>query len=369
MIKQELGPEATVLTQRNTSGFLGRLMGHSVVEVTALAQSVGVASEEIGARREPVASPHVSPDEIGPPLTPALDDYRDRLKRFAVQEQSDSHLESMIQQHPQGPDTQLSSTLFQLFADLIDADVDDRFARDFVEEIMRHSTPAQLTNADVVREKAAVLLKEQIRTTLPIETHASNRRVVALIGPTGVGKTTTIAKLAANLRLREKRRVGLITVDTYRIAAVDQLRAYADIIDLPMEVVTTPREMRDAVLKLSDLDIVLVDTAGRSPHDEIQIQELKAMLTEARADEVHLVVSGVCHSRHLIRLVEHFRPTNPTSLLLTKLDEATAYGHLLPVLCDSGLPISYTTHGQNVPDDIQPADPARLVEHVLSTDG
>ena len=103
-------------------------------------------------------------------------------------------------------------------------------------------------------------------------------RVVALVGPTGVGKTTTIAKLAANYRLREKRRVGLITVDTYRVAAVEQLRTYADIIDLPMEVVATPREMREAVARMSHLDLVLMDTAGRSPRDEVKIQELKSML-------------------------------------------------------------------------------------------
>ncbi len=101
------------------------------------------------------------------------------------------------------------------------------------------------------------------------------RRLVALVGPTGVGKTTTIAKLAANFHLREHRRVGLITVDTYRIAAVEQLRTYADIIDLPMEVVSTPREMRQAVERLSDLDLILMDTAGRSPRDEVKIQELR----------------------------------------------------------------------------------------------
>ena len=141
---------------------------------------------------------------------------------------------------------------------------------------------------------------------------------------------------------------------------------YADIIDLPMEVVTTPREMRDAVTKLAELDIILIDTAGRSPHDEIQIQELKAMLGEARADEIHLVLSSVYHAKHLLRVAEHFQLVSPTSLLLTKLDEATSRGHLLPVLCDSGLPLSYTTHGQNVPDDIQAAEPLRLVEPVVA---
>ena len=114
---------------------------------------------------------------------------------------------------------------------------------------------------------------------------------MALVGPTGVGKTTTTAKLAAHFRLHEHRRVGLITVDTYRIAAVEQLRTYADIIDLPMEVASTPDEMRQAIGRLADLDLILMDTAGRSPRDEVQIQELKSLLVEAQPDEVHLVLS------------------------------------------------------------------------------
>src|SRR6185369_7670036 len=127
--------------------------------------------------------------------------------------------------------------------------------------------------AAVVMNRVAEYLESEISVSGPIQTEANKCRLVALVGPTGVGKTTTIAKLAANFRLREKRRVGLITVDTYRVAAVEQLRTYADIIDLPMQVVSTPREMRDAVNSLSSLDLVLLDTAGRSPHDEVKIQE------------------------------------------------------------------------------------------------
>ena len=118
------------------------------------------------------------------------------------------------------------------------------------------------------------MIEDEIPVAGPIHMQPGQRRLVALVGPTGVGKTTTIAKLAANFRLKEKRKVGLITVDTYRIAAVEQLRTYADIIDLPMAVVANAREMREAVAKMSDLELVLMDTAGRSPRDEVKIQEL-----------------------------------------------------------------------------------------------
>jgi len=185
------------------------------------------------------------------------------------------------------------------------------------------------------------------------------------VGPTGVGKTTTIAKLAANYRLREKRRVGLITVDTYRIAAVEQLRTYADIIDLPMEIVATPEEMHQAVARMANLDLILMDTAGRSPRDEVKIQELKSMLAEAKPDEVHLVLSSVASAGTLSKMAEQFATVGTTALLLTKLDEASSLGNLLPLLRSSRLPLSYLTHGQNVPDDIAPAESARLARVVL----
>lgn len=368
LVRDELGPAAQVLsTESKPSSLWARLTGRRFVEVTALADEPAsqVAAPEASA---PLPAPAVPVPAVS--LSSAdgsiSEDYRSRFKQYASEQTSESLLESLVRKHEPQRSPGLTSTLFQLFTDLMDADVDERFARELIEEIQQHSTPAELSDFGAVKAKAVSRLEGRIHTAPTIGAYANERRVVALVGPTGVGKTTTIAKLAANLRLRDKRRVGLITVDTYRIAAVDQLRAYADIIDLPMRVVTTPREMRDAVATLAELDIVLIDTAGRSPHDEIQIQELKAMLTEAQANEIQLVLSSVASARHLTRLVEHFAAVRPTSLVFTKLDEAVSYGHLLPLMCDRNLPISYTTHGQNVPDDIQPADPPRLIESMLA---
>ncbi len=364
LIQQEMGPDATVLgTEAKSAGIWNRLMGNQLIEVTAmLPPDQNVVDVETR-----VETPSQIEDALATPsidhATSFAESYRDRFKQFAADEQPASLLESIMGQQER-LSNQLPATLFQLYNDLIDSDVDDRFARELIEEVQRHSTPAELSSMQRVVEKTSAILVGRIDTVPQINTY-QDRRIVALIGPTGVGKTTTIAKLAANLRLRDKLRVGLITVDTYRIAAVEQLRAYAQIIDLPMEVVTTPREMRNAVTKLSDMDVVLIDTAGRSSHDEIQIQELKSMLAEAHTDEVQLVLSSVASARHLTRLVEHFGVSKPTSLLLTKLDEATNHGHLLPLVCGR-LPVSYTTHGQNVPDDIQPANPQRLVESILN---
>jgi flagellar biosynthesis protein FlhF len=179
--------------------------------------------------------------------------------------------------------------------------------------------------------------------------------VVALVGPTGVGKTTTIAKLAAHYRLREKCRVGLVTVDTYRIAAVEQLKTYAEIMDVPLEVVATPLQMRDALQRLSGLDLVLIDTAGRSPRDAVRLAELRRLLAESQADEVHLVLSAVAGADTIDVACEAFSTVGASALILTKLDEAVSLDWLPALVARHRLPLSYTTSGQNVPDDIQPA--------------
>ena len=233
----------------------------------------------------------------------------------------------------------------------------------------RSAIRGRLADAALVKARVAELLEDEIKVTGPITTEADKCRVVALVGPTGVGKTTTIAKLAANYRLREKRRVGLITVDTYRVAAVEQLRTYADIIDLPMEVVATPREMREAVARMSHLDLVLMDTAGRSPRDEVKIQELKSMLSEAEPDEVHLVLSSTAGAKSLISTAEKFADVGTTALLLTKLDEAHSLGHLVSLVRECRLPVSYLTDGQNVPDDIQVAERGAMAERVVGIGG
>jgi flagellar biosynthesis protein FlhF len=135
-----------------------------------------------------------------------------------------------------------------------------------------------------------------------------------------------------------------------------------------MHVVSTPREMRETVQRMSHLDLILLDTAGRSPKDEVRIQELKAFLGEAAADEVHLVLSAVAGAKTLEQTAERFTAVGATSLILTKLDEANGLGNVLPLLRSGGLPLSYLTDGQNVPDDIQTADPHRLAKMILEVE-
>jgi flagellar biosynthesis protein FlhF len=260
---------------------------------------------------------------------------------------------------------QVPAELFQVFTELIDAEVEDDVARDLIYKLKRTATPGQLGDANAARALLTALVESEIRCREPISPKSGRRRVVALVGATGVGKTTTIAKLAANFRLRSGIKLGLVTVDTYRVAAVEQLRTYAEIIDLPMKVVTNPLEMRRALDELSGLDLVLIDTAGRSPKDELQIQELKSLLAEAQVDEVHLVLSMTSSRQSLEAAVDKFKAAGTTSVILTKLDEASGMGAVLSLARRVDLPISYLTAGQAVPDDIEPAHPRRIARLIL----
>jgi flagellar biosynthesis protein FlhF len=374
LIRADLGPEAAVLHTRELNrGLMGRLFRGRQIEVAASA-SVEVPSHFACAAaysQAPAANVQLADNtQIAEP--PPLDvDYRAKYReavRLQFSPELDELHDRVKQIYSDGGGSSSSSvpdSCFHAFTDMIEAGIEESMCRSLLERARRGLNGDGPGNSDELKQRLVRLVAEELPSTGGIRVVPGKRRVVALVGPTGVGKTTTIAKLAANFRLRERRRVGLVTVDTYRVAAVEQLRTYADIIDLPMEVVSTPREMREAIARLSDLDLVLVDTAGRSPRDEVKIQELKSMLGETEPDEVHLVLSCAASAQSLATTAERFTPVGVTSLLYTKLDEATSLGHLLPSTQLSGLPISYLTDGQNVPDDIQACESMRLAQRIF----
>jgi len=194
-------------------------------------------------------------------------------------------------------------------------------------------------------------------------------RIIMLVGPTGVGKTTTIAKLAARAKLNDRQSVGLITLDTFRIAAVDQLEKYAQIIGLPLKVATHADELRDAVeeFEAQNMDLIFVDSAGRSPRDEVKMAELREFLAVLPDAEVHLVASTTTQSRTIESTANRFGSLGFHMLILTKVDETVSFGSLISTLIAIGRPVSFVTDGQNVPDDLMPCDPERLSDLVLKT--
>jgi len=365
LVRKDLGPDAAVLHTREVPAgrLFGWLRGARQIEVTASA-GVNVPSRLPRRPQADSAAPAVRaptpPTALTPrPLAPFPEEVKGQLTDLQAM------LQELCRNSRRGGQGDLPETLFRLFTDLIEADLGEDLARELVDRVRQLAPDSELADPVLIKARVARLVEEEIAVSGPIALAPERCRLAALVGPTGVGKTTTIAKLAANYRLKQKRNVGLITVDTYRIAAVEQLRTYADIIDLPMQVVSSPREIREAVRRMSALDLVLMDTAGRSPRDGIKIRELKAFLTEAGVDEVHLVLSSVASARTLEQTAAQFAAVGTNRLILTKLDEATGLGNVLPLLRSSKLPLSYLTNGQNVPDDIETAQSGRVARLVL----
>lgn len=191
-----------------------------------------------------------------------------------------------------------------------------------------------------------------------------HQRVQIFIGPTGVGKTTTLAKLAARYSLYQEQKVGLVTLDTYRIGAVDQLRTYADILTLPLEIAMTPREFKEALERLKNCDVVLVDTAGRPPDNKPMLAEIKGFIDAVAEKDVYLVLSSPNRCQDLLRAVERYKCLNFNRLIFTKLDETICPGVIVTVTAAAGVPIRYITTGQDVPEDLELADPVVLARRI-----
>jgi flagellar biosynthesis protein FlhF len=382
MVKGALGREAVILHTRTLRrGGLWGLGARAVVEITATADArVGAIRQRV--REDHAASPatrRAREDVV--PAPPATD--RDRASApppdlcREVRE-----IRSMVQDllTRRAPDSlpDLPAELLEYYTRLIGQHV----AAELVHDILLRASrgPAAVPGWDQhgmplapppgrpasLEEELLRCVSELVPPAAPLQLTAVGRpTVAALVGPTGVGKTTTLAKLAANMKLNEGRRVGLITLDTYRIAAVEQLRTYAQILSVPLTSVLTPQEMREAVRGMSDLDLILIDTAGRSQRDQPRIAELGGFLEAARPDQVHLVLSSTSSEQTIRQAIESFCPLGASHVIFTKLDEAVGLGVILNVLQGVDLRLSYLTHGQSVPEDIEAASARRVAQIVL----
>ena len=242
---------------------------------------------------------------------------------------------------------------------------------------------SRLVNAEVSRQRAQTLvhrytqendgrafpewLAARVKTAGSSPAESLGGRRVMFVGPTGVGKTTTIAKLAAISALWERRKVLLLTADTYRIAAVEQLRTYAKILGVPMEVIFEPETVSEAIGKHPEADLVLLDTAGRSQKDTKRIEELASLYRVFRPDAVHLLIAANMKYRDMLDVVRKIGVVPITNLLFTKIDETSTYGALLDVVEDFERPVSFLTTGQNVPNDIEVATGARFIDILLAS--
>lgn len=345
-IRRQMGPEASVLhTRQVRDGWLGWL-GRTQVEVTAGLRDSQDPAPVISAAGTTATSEKINGDRL-----------------------------SLVPPAPAMPAAQMQgipAPLEDLFRELVVAGVNEGVARRWIETTSSFSVNlGEEFSPQFWYESLQRTVARELKLAGAIRTQPGDRRVVALVGPTGVGKTTTIAKLAAGFRIEARRRVGLLTIDTFRIAAVQQLKAYAEIMDLPMEVVERSGEMEAALDRLGDVDLVLIDTAGRSPRSDARIDQLVEFMQAARPDETHLVLSATNAPATTAAVLSGFAPVRPTAAILTKLDETPQIAPILSALETSSslgsVPLSYITNGQQVPDDIALADTDALVARLLSS--
>ncbi|AOH48492.1 MAG: flagellar biosynthesis protein FlhF [Centipeda sp. (in: firmicutes)] len=241
--------------------------------------------------------------------------------------------------------------------------------RDELCEDLSAKVPVADVNLDSLDPRAGSVLSgylaQVMQFTDGLQTGGRSSRVVAFIGTTGVGKTTTLAKVAAHFVLEQNLKGALITADTYRISAVEQLKKYAEILGLPVEVVYSAADLKKAIARHRGKDFVLVDTAGRSQYNAFQMDELKELLAAHPRMEKHLVVSATTKEADAAEIMERFSVCKPDRIIFTKTDETRTIGMVLNLLAGKGLPLSFLSNGQSVPDDIIPATADRLAELLL----
>ncbi len=386
-VKSAMGHEAVILHTRTyqRSMWLG-LRRREIVEITAghglnmLTQQRRPAARGAAIPTRTAIEPKIARPAHQPPPTPVgyagakhlLDTpAANRAMMFDLSQQMQC-IQTMVKdltcqvRHQSKP--QVPEEMFEHFMTLTGNRVCEDLALEIVTAVQKQLRPDHLKQADFVKERLAEHIEKLIPTAGPIrKTKTAAPHVVALIGPTGVGKTTTIAKLAANLQLKEKRRVGLITIDTYRIAAIDQLKKYADIIRANLRVVGSPDDLRNAVASMNDCDYVLIDTAGRSPNDAMKLSELRNFLASAQPDEVHLVLSMTCSQEAVELAIDRFNNVRADRMIFTKLDEAPHVGMMLNIVRKVNKPVSYLTTGQDVPEDIEDGRGKRLAQLILGS--
>lgn len=253
-----------------------------------------------------------------------------------------------------------------LYSTLIKNEVHEKYVNQILDEVEKFIRPGN--NVDLILPNIYQKLILKFGQPKTIELSGKKPNVVFFIGPTGVGKTTTIAKIASKYKVEYNRKVAFITADTYRIAATEQLRVYANILDAPMSIVYSVEEINAAIEKYMDYDLIFVDTAGFSHKNEQQREDTKKLLNGVSEDyrkEVYLVLSATTKYNDLMDIVDIYREISDYKLIFTKLDETSSYGNLLNIKLYADADLSYVTNGQNVPDDIEVFDTQKIVKQLL----
>jgi len=360
--------DGTAPRRRRPAGNHGRVLRQTYAQ-DRLFDTSGQKPASPSAPASPVVRPEPAPGGRSPSPSPLAPPSPQNDAQLAEELK---HIRQMVgrmmRQQGERSRPDLPDQLFSQYLSLLEQEVAEELAENVLTQVRTKLEDSELEDRSKLRSAIREALADLIPTDgAPSRVEAGDGRplTIALIGPTGVGKTTTVAKLAATFKLRHRKNVALITIDTYRIAAVEQLRTYANIIGLTLHVVTTLDEMRQALEECRNVDAVLIDTAGRSQRDGEKLDQLKAFLDVASPHETHLVLSSTCSQPVLMEAVERFSEVRTDRIIFTKLDEAVSFGVLVNVARKVNKQLSYVTTGQEVPHQIEPGQGERLAGLIL----
>ncbi|HLR41063.1 MAG TPA: flagellar biosynthesis protein FlhF [Virgibacillus sp.] len=350
-IRKELGPDAVILNSKEIKrgGFFGFFEKRNIEVVAAL---------------DPEPINPKSTGETQTSSTNLLKAEENNIHTDVLQEIK--HLKSMIEHQAFRTTSNYLPDYQFAYQHLIDQEVDVQLAQEIMDTVLKQHEENGEMNASQTAMRDIQSEIENRLNDISFQGITYEEQIIHFVGPTGVGKTTTIAKIAANCMLNDHKKVAFITTDTYRIAAIDQLKTYARILNIPIEVAYTTKDYQMALKKFASYDVILVDTAGRNFRDDKYIHELKNMIDFNVNTESYLVLSLTAKSQDITDVQLQFQQLDIKKVIFTKADETKQYGSMLNIVLKSHLGIAYLTNGQDVPEDLIRPTPEKIGEYIVS---
>ena len=406
LAKNDLGSGAVVMNIKKVQprGF-AKWFVKTKVEVTAAIDGnenymeVSRTEKKDKEEEKQTATPVNSVQEIRRPVVPPMKETLEGTPRVAKEKVADetdslldklSKLENLLEKQVQekkpaadadgfkktkimdrdirNPEEEKSSAYKELICEqLISNGVEEEIAGSIMEEVDKGLSRTASVDQILASVYQKIILMMGQPYLIDVPKKSSKTKYVFFLGSTGVGKTTTIAKIASKLKLEDNANIALVTADTYRIAAVEQLKTYANILSVPLRIVYSPEELKGSLEELSQYDICLVDTAGRSHKNKEQIREIRELIEQIPiADrQVYLVLSTGAKYNDLQEIAKVYSSLTDFSIIFTKLDETSSAGEILNIHCKTKCPVSYVTWGQNVPEDIGEFNPQDVAKKLL----
>lgn len=352
LIKKELGNDAVIVSKREVrqKGFFG-FFKKKKIEVTAATEAISQNGSGI-TRRTPQTAP---PQEAIREVAAVQQESSTTVELKEEMQQIRSIVQKLVEKADSPSGKENMETIRQI---MVEMDFHSVVINDFEKYCKEKSLGPDTINKLVLNE----FLNDRFESNVRVEDVGG--RIRTFIGPTGVGKTTTIAKLASNEALVNQKKIGLITIDTYRIGAVEQLRIYANILGVPVKVVFSPEDLPEAIEAFEDKDLIFIDSTGRSHKNIHQLNELKSYLEQCENIKIYLVASMVTKNIDFVRTIENYKKIGFDSLVLTKFDETYSAGNILNAGYFTDKPISFLCKGQVVPDDIEDAKKETLLKYI-----